>query len=340
MDIRESMNYFAKTCKSPKVTEAIFYIENAKGDFSKVATYGGKTLDTPMLAASITKLFTTSVILILSEEGKLDLGAKISEYLGEDILNNLHVFKKVDYTFTITISNLLKQNTGLPDYYTAGKGSMFHEVMFKDTSYTFSDSLKWTKALPTKFIPGSDKAFYTDMNFDLLGKIIESVTGLSYAQACKLYIFDKLGLTSTFIATREDEPIPYTYYKGRKIQRNKLIASCYASGGAVTTAKELMIFLKAFWLGKLFNRDILALASKSNRLQLSFYPISYGYGYMKIDVGLPFKHKLLFVGHSGSTGSIAFYCKEKDAFFVCDFPEASSPSLCVRFAINALYRLK
>lgn len=104
------------------------------------------------------------------------------------------------------------------------------------------------------------------MNFDLLGKIIETVTGLSYGEVCRKYIFEKLLLSHTFIASNETEDIPYVYYKNEVIRRSKLISSCYASGGVVTTARELMVFLKAFWSGKLFHKDLFNQISENKRL--------------------------------------------------------------------------
>lgn len=110
--------------------------------------------------------------------------------------------------------------------------------------------------------------------------------------------------------------------------------SCYASGG-VTTPRELMTFIKAFWNGKLFDKTLFLRQTQGNPLQISFYPIQYMSGYMKIIVSYPFGEKYTLLGHSGSTGSFAFYCPEKELFYVGDIPEISSPSTCVRFVIRA-----
>ena len=60
--------------------------------------YGGKNIDTPLLMASITKLFTTTCILILREQGKLSLDDEIAKYIEEDTLSNLHVYKGQEYS--------------------------------------------------------------------------------------------------------------------------------------------------------------------------------------------------------------------------------------------------
>ena len=213
MNIEKLEQYFDKHNKSSKVNEAIIYLENSGGDISWQKEYGGKTLDSPMIAASITKLFTTTCILVLFQEGKLDLNDKISNYLNRDIIENLHIYKGNDYSNTLTINNLLHHDSGLPDFYLAGKDSLYNKVIESDFSYSFENSVKWAKSIPAIFPPTTkDRAYYSDINFDLLGKIIETVTGLSYREACKNIIFEKLSMEHTFIASNETENIPYLYY--------------------------------------------------------------------------------------------------------------------------------
>ena len=101
-----------------------------------------------------------------------------------------------------------------------------------------------------------------------------------------------------------------------------------------------MIFLKAFWSGKLFHKDLFQQISQDKRLQLTYYPVRYAGGYMKIEAGLPFTRKENVVGHSGSTGSFAFYCMSKDIFLVGDIPQMCDPSIAIRFMINAAIKLK
>ncbi len=340
MNIDKLERYFNKNNKSAKIKEAIIYIENSSGDISWHKEYGDKTLDSLMLAASVTKLFTTTCILILYQEGKLDINDRISDYLEDNIIKNLHTYKGIDYSNTLTIDNLLHQDSGLPDFYLAGKDSLYNKVLKTDFLYSFYDALEWTKSMSAIFPPSTKKrAYYSDINFDLLGKIIEKITGLSYANACKKYIFDVISLERTFVATKETQDIPYCYYKDKIIKRNKLISSCFASGGVVTTARELMIFFKAFWLGKLFDKHLFERISKDKRLQLTFYPVRYAGGYMTIEAGIPFRQKENLVGHSGSTGSFAFYDINKDIFLVGDIPQMCDPSIAIRFVINSAIKL-
>lgn len=81
----------------------------------------------------------------------------------------------------------------------------------------------------------------------------------------------------------------------------------------------------------------------SNRLQISMYPIRYSLGYMRIPLnGLTtlFIGKGELIGHSGSTGSFAFYYPSQDLFFVGDVNQMSNPALPVRIAMQLAMGMK
>jgi len=63
-NIQKSEKIFDKFTSSKQINEGVLLIENTSGDFSFNKGYGGKKVDSPLLMASITKLFTTSCILI------------------------------------------------------------------------------------------------------------------------------------------------------------------------------------------------------------------------------------------------------------------------------------
>ena len=107
----------------------------------------------------------------------------------------------------------------------------------------------------------------------------------------------------------------------------------------VSTTNELMNYLKTFWQGKLFDKKHLD-DSLTHPLQLSFYPIHYGLGFMKMTAAMPFKPKVDLFGHSGSTGSFAFYAKEIDYYFVGDLSQVSAPSKPVRLVMKLAIEAK
>src|SRR5699024_7204136 len=104
-----------------------------------------------------------------------------------------------------------------------------------------------------------------------------------------------------------------------------------------------MIFLKAFMTGKLFNKAIFYDLDRKSKLQLSMYPIHYGAGYMRVPLhgfATLFMGKGELIGHSGSTGSFAFYDPEKELFFVGDVNQVANPALPVRLAMRLALAIK
>ncbi len=80
--------------QAQKINEGILLIENTSGgEFSLMKRYGEKELNSPLLMASITKLFTTTCILILLEQNKLSLEDKLVNYFDINILKGIHVYK-------------------------------------------------------------------------------------------------------------------------------------------------------------------------------------------------------------------------------------------------------
>jgi hypothetical protein len=98
-----------------------------------------------------------------------------------------------------------------------------------------------------------------------------------------------------------------------------------------------MIFIKAFFGGKLFNKSIFSCLSHYNKLQISMGPIYYGGGYMQIPLNgfvSFFMGKGELIGHSGSTGSFAFYYPSKELFFVGDVNQMADPSIPIRLSMQ------
>jgi Beta-lactamase class C and other penicillin binding proteins len=333
---------FNNVTNSNKIHESILMVENLKGDFSIKCGYGGKGVDSPFLMASITKLFTTACILILENQKKIALNDKLTDYLDSHILNNLHIFNGEEYSLKLTVSDLLFQTSGLPDWFE--EGGIKRLAVQEDFSITFEEIITKTKNMNPHFSPiGVKKAYYSDINFDLLGKIIEEILQIPLVDAYHNLICEPLGLKNTYLTTNSSEVIPNVFYKNESLYRPNLIASCYASGGGVTTTKELMVFLKAFFNGDLFPQSIFKELSVYKKLQLSMGPVYYGGGYMQIPmntINTLFMGKGELLGHLGTTGSFAFYYPHKDLYFVGDLNQMKNPSLPIKLIMRLAIAIK
>lgn len=129
---------------------------------------------------SISKQFTAYAILILREQGKLDLDAPVGRYL-TDI---------PDEWAKVTLHRLLTHTSGLPDLEDA-----FGYGIYRETP-SDADFLRRLTALPIEFQPGA-KWRYSNTNYWLLALVIEKLTGLSYSEYMQRNIFMPLGMTST-----------------------------------------------------------------------------------------------------------------------------------------------
>lgn len=326
------------------IHEAILFVENTDGNFSYSRGYGGRDIDTPLVMASITKLFTTACIFMLKKQGKLSLSDHVTKYFDKNILKGLHIYKSQEYSMELTIADLLLQTSGLPDFFEEGTKKAKKRGIEKDLDINFDEKIMFTKKLKPHFAPTSRKrAHYTDLNFDILGEIIEKVTNLSLEESYKQFIYDPLEMKKTYLPTSDNDFVPIVYYKHDTLYRPKFIKSCRASGGCISTARELMIFIKAFFGGKLFNLAVFQELDVINRLQGSMYPIYYGAGFMRIPLhGLAtfFMEKGELIGHSGSTGSFAFYHSLKDIFFVGDVNQMANPVIPIRLVMRLAISIK
>lgn len=342
---KEKIDKIFKTFTGNKqIHESILLLEDGRGEFSYSVGYGGKKVDTPFLMASITKLFTSTCILILREQGKLSLDDEISKYLEEKTLNNLHIYKGQEYSIRLTVSNLLCHTSGLPDPVPEGDPNAKRRMINNDRQMSLDETVIASKQLKPHFAPSNGKrAHYANINFDLLGKIIENITEARLEDIYKQYIFNPLGLKHTYLPINEHDFVPNIYYKNTSFHRPKMISSIRASGGCVSTAHELMKFIKAFFGGTLFNKAVFQELEVRNKLQAAMGPIQYGAGYMKIPLnGLTtlFMGKGELLGHAGSTGSFAFYYPASDLFLVGDVNQMANPALPIRLAIRLAMTIK
>lgn len=311
-------NVLDKTIKNKKIFGCISNIESLDGGFSWSDSRGSMDVNTPYAIASITKMYTTAIIIKLIDDGLLSFEDVIEKYFSKGYLTDLHKYKGVDYTSTITIRQLLSHTSGLPDSSTeknsAGK-TYFDEVFQNDIEITLDDSINRTKTLNPHFINGTKgKAFYSDINFDLLGEIAKVITEKELKEIYNEFIIQLLGLENTFLCEKDSVFAPI-YLNGQPLNRPLTVSSAGASGGIISTAQETMKFLKAFFNGNLFDQSNLLLLYQWNRIQ--WYPLEYGLGLMRCKMSRlmsPLFPAPEIIGHSGSTGTFAFYCPTKELF--------------------------
>ena len=342
MEASSCEKLFDKINKKTDIYESVVLVESGSGDFSFSKGYRGKEVNTPIVAASITKMFTAACILKLMEQGIISLDDKISKFYEVSDIEGLHTYKKKDFTGEITLSDLLFQTSGLADFYEEGKNCIKKQIIKKDIFLSFKQKLDLTKELPAHFAPHSKKrAHYADINYDLLGDIIEKVTNKPLTEVFRTFIFTPLEMAHTYLPTSKEEYIPEIYVKNQKIHRPQFVICSGASGGVISTTRDLMIFMKAYFSGKFIDKKRLEQMGENRKLQLTMTPIRYAGGYMQISVeqmAILGKGMGSLIGHSGSTGSFAFYLPSKDLYFSGDFNQVANPVLPIRFVMQMAMR--
>jgi D-alanyl-D-alanine carboxypeptidase len=301
---------------------------------------GNLTINQPYFIASTTKLFTTALILKLRAEGMLSLDDKISNYIDESILSGLHIFKGKDYSQELTIKHLLSHTSGLPDYFqgkgTSGKSLENEIIEGNDQSWTFEQAIERTKKMTPLFAPGTEgKANYSDANFQLLGKIIETITHKSYSENCKEYIILPLGLTKTYLYQDSTDETPKTlYYKRNELSIPKAMTSFGADGGIVSTSTDMLVFIEAFFTGKLFPLTYIDELQEWNKI---FFPMKSGIGIHLFKLPWifnPIGSVPYFIGHSGLSGALAYYSPKENIFIVGTVNQVAHPEISFKTMIK------
>jgi len=309
------------------VFSTVLRVENSNASFSWAGARGEMEVDSKYLIASVTKLYVTVVVMILVEHKKLNVDDKIAKYLPDHYMDNLHVLNGVDYSHKLTIKHLISNTSGLRDYffYTEKGKPSASSLLFEgnDDTWELEKTIHFVKKTTPKFVPATKgKALYSDTNYQLLGKIIETVAGKDIGAVFKEYIFDKLELCNTYVFQdiSDREPVA-SYYRDKKLWLPKYMSSVSVEGGIVSTAQEVMIFLKAFFSGAFFPVEKIEHFKQWNLLPFNTQPggFYFGVGLEKLFIPRiifsPFKPLGDIIGFWGQTGSFAWYNPSTDLYF-------------------------
>ena len=144
------------------------------------------TPQTPFILASASKSFTALAIMQLVEDGKVDLDAPVVTYLPSFSVGDESA------SASITVRHLLNHTSGLPE------DTAYQPMLSNDMSDDALD--KRARALnDAEGEHGAGQVFeYTDANYDVLGLIVEKVSGQPYESHIQERIFTPLGMSHSF----------------------------------------------------------------------------------------------------------------------------------------------
>lgn len=227
------------------------------------AHWGFKLLNevnTKFDTASITKLFTATAILQLVDKQLISLHDRVLDIIdiGENNLSE-----------DITIYHLLTHTSGIGDDADEETGEVYEDIWKDRPNYSVRETSDYLAQFIDKvpnFKPG-EGCRYNNCGFILLGLVIEKVSGNNYRDYVRKNIFDAVGMQETnFFAMDEIVENVAEHYASITDNDDNVIGyrkNIYsyppigsADSGALTTAKDLDLFIRSFKEGKLLSEEL------------------------------------------------------------------------------------
>jgi len=298
-DIDEFIESEMKKRKIPGLTlgicEGDSLIRVASFGYADLQNLGPTQNNTTFELASITKQFTASAIVLLQQDGSLELEDPISAFI-EDCPK---AWKD------ITIKHLLTHTSGLPAINEGQSGALsmtpqafISMISSKIISKDFYYGLIKTDTLD--FPPGEAYS-YSDTGYFLLGYIIDNISG-SYRQFIQKRIFDPAGMSASYIvdqvSVHELEARGYTLRNGELVNIRRIFdAEIPSHYGIFSNIPDLQKWDAVLNSNILFTDQSKALLWNDNKLNKGK---STGYG-----MGWEVKKmkKKLIISHTGVTGT-------------------------------------
>jgi D-alanyl-D-alanine carboxypeptidase len=274
---------------------------------------------------SVAKMMTATIVMKLVEAEKLRLDDKIGRYLPDSLMAGLHVYKGKDYSDEITIRHLLSHTSGIPDDWASPK---FFELIMADLErrWTPEETVEFVKRNSEPAFPPGGGFKYTDVGYNLLGLIVENVTGQALHKVYRDLLLDPLGMDHTYRPSHEEaRPM----FPGRWPSRRYLddiectllpavMTADWAGGGLISTTEDLNRFMRAFVRNEIFRRE--DTRDKMFSWVKSGPYHNYGYGISRVlfdESGSPEQAGLGEIwGHAGSSYCFMFYWPREDVTMI------------------------
>jgi CubicO group peptidase (beta-lactamase class C family) len=200
------------------------------------------SLDTKFNLGSINKIFTRVATAQLMEQGRLGLDDPIGKYLAD--------FPE-EAAGKVTIRHLLQMSSGWGDYW---DNETYLATRFD--LRVLSDYIPFLKEMPLQFEPGSE-SIHSNTGYEVLGAVIEEITGQDYYDYIRENIYVPAGMTSSDsyerdavvenMATGYTNMHPYDEIGEGYMRANTLMLSPRGTpaGGGYSTAGDMLRFATA-----------------------------------------------------------------------------------------------
>jgi D-alanyl-D-alanine carboxypeptidase len=268
-------------------------------------------------AASNTKTFTATAILLLYQQGKLNINHKITDTIpGTNVtyVPNTPEYN-IPYKSSITILDLLRHRAGvfdvsndlIPDTVSVQvpyKGLLYINYIEDSNpihTFTFDELINVDAQCRLYYFPPGTSYHYSNTGYSILGKIIERVSQKSYQQFLTEDVMLPMDINnSSMPVIGTDQQIPAPFASGYVLNGDSYvdvtlsnISANVAEGTLITTPNDLSLFLRKLLSGQgVLNPRIV------NTIMMNYLPTSNssagGYG-----CGLSYTNNLGY-GHNGA----------------------------------------
>jgi D-alanyl-D-alanine carboxypeptidase len=242
---------------------------------------------------SVTKNFTAAAILKLVDLGTINLSDPISQWLPANVSA---VIPNVNQ---IKIKNLLNHTSGLADYVNDPASTIINDFIANNFLQVSSSDimLNYFPPLTPTSLPSDSTWYYTNTGYLLLGKIIDSASGMGYKQFIA-QVIQSVGLQDTYLPATRDSSIIGTHMNGYFYASPALpyfditlenTSWANAAGEMISTAKDLNAYFK-----NLLDGNIISANSLNKMLDFQQTQALYGFGCFSVEVN---GHE--WFGHNG-----------------------------------------
>jgi len=252
---------------------AVFMVaKNGKAIYQKAFGKANLELEVDMRTnnvfqlGSMTKQFTAIAILMLAEQGKLEVTDPIAKYIPDYPAGD-----------KITLHHLLTHTSGIKDF---TKMKSIQEIAQKDLSP--KELIAFFKDEPVDFAPG-EKFDYNNSGYVILGHVIELIAGETYENYIRKHIFNAIGMDNSRyasdLAVIKNRAYGYQKKEVGYVNKGKISFTIpYASGSLMSTLSDMLKWQTALNRNLLLKQETLKKAFTKYQLN-NGETFTYGYGW-------------------------------------------------------------
>jgi CubicO group peptidase (beta-lactamase class C family) len=263
---RDLNPFFSSDVKEHNFSGTILIQKNGETQYHKSFGLSDKQFNIPNTnytkykIASITKIFTSVLIMQLHEQGKIDLNSPLKAYLPD---------YKGEGGDRIKISNLLNHTSGLPYVGPTSKEDALNNGMEElQMPHSVDDIIN--KYHSRKLVNEPGTVFnYNNGDYIILGKIIEKISGKSFEEVLDQQILKTAGMSNSGLLFQYKivENLAYSYFtmndtSGLVNDLPVYIQNWYSAGAMYSSSSDLIKFSDALFSGKLVKPETLNLIIK------------------------------------------------------------------------------